>query len=492
MPPSISGDQFDITQTVTRMLGNTDNLRVWINGSSELKKVHFSTDLKTQEAFGLPVMDFDFIQMDAQTKSDFSSLYKIDCIDNGGDDGVWKMLITFSGELMEFLEPEIFSFKINVEDSNGYKKERTLDIEITNAYVRTEDIQKTGGAWATKAYLKGTILNPDITEYYFQYKKVGELAYTDVKNVDLDGIIFTAKIDNLDPNTQYQFRAVGVPEVGDDYFAEDHIFTTEKAIQLPNSSFENWTTQSGSLPPLNMPNTWVVPHGADEEKFWDSGNMGAIAANAQLTFQEISNLAVDGESIAKLESKKAELMNVGRFAAGNIFIGEFEEVIATLIGASRAGGKLSFGREFTSRPTSLRGWYHYTNGGAISLDNNVTIPADVAADGAVAGNPDKAVIYIALSDKGTPYSIVNTTLSNNTLSYFDKDDENIIAYGELVQEENTPGSALVQFNIPLKYRFTDRIPTHIIIVCSSSKYGDYFAGAVGSILLLDNFELIYE
>jgi hypothetical protein len=34
-------------------------------------------------------------------------------------------------------------------------------------------------------------------------------------------------------------------------------------------------------------------------------------------------------------------------------------------------------------------------------------------------------------------------------------------------------------------------PTHIIVVFTSSYLGDYFIGAPGSKLIVDNFELIY-
>jgi hypothetical protein len=35
-------------------------------------------------------------------------------------------------------------------------------------------------------------------------------------------------------------------------------------------------------------------------------------------------------------------------------------------------------------------------------------------------------------------------------------------------------------------------PTHILVVASSSKYGDFFTGGVGSTMVLDNMKLIYE
>lgn len=97
-----------------------------------------------------------------------------------------------------------------------------------------------------------------------------------------------------------------------------------------------------------------------------------------------------------------------------------------------------------------------------------------------------------MSDKGEPYTIVNTTATGLVLSFFNKDDENIIAYGQMTKSEATIGDGLIEFAIDLDYRSFDRIPTHIVIVCSASKYGDYFSGSTSSTLWLDDFELIYE
>ena len=50
----------------------------------------------------------------------------------------------------------------------------------------------------------------------------------------------------------------------------------------------------------------------------------------------------------------------------------------------------------------------------------------------------------------------------------------------------------MEFNIPLKYKNLTDQPTHIIVVCSSSKYGDYMTGGAGSTLYVDDLSLIYD
>jgi hypothetical protein len=45
--------------------------------------------------------------------------------------------------------------------------------------------------------------------------------------------------------------------------------------------------------------------------------------------------------------------------------------------------------------------------------------------------------------------------------------------------------------MPLVYR-NGRTPKYIVIVGAASRYGDYFTGGKGSVLKLDEFELIYD
>ena len=54
---------------------------------------------------------------------------------------------------------------------------------------------------------------------------------------------------------------------------------------------------------------------------------------------------------ARLESKFIGLGSIGKFAAGNLFIGEYIRTEGT-------NGVLDFGKPFTARPTKLKGHYN--------------------------------------------------------------------------------------------------------------------------------------
>lgn len=71
-------------------------------------------------------------------------------------------------------------------------------------------------------------------------------------------------------------------------------------------------------------------------------------------------------------------------------------------------------------------------------------------------------------------------------------DPRVVAYGALPTSQcgKTAGDWL-EFDIPLVYRSLTIKPTHLLVVCSSSKYGDYFHGSDASVLYVDDFSLIY-
>ena len=85
--------------------------------------------------------------------------------------------------------------------------------------------------------------------------------------------------------------------------------------------------------------------------------------------------------------------------------------------------------------------------------------------------------------------IVKTKSSDRSL--FDKNGNQVIAYGEHVFTEATPGDGLVEVVIPIDYKRTDARPSNIVMVASASKMGDYFTGGP-SVMYLDDVELIYE
>lgn len=161
-----------------------------------------------------------------------------------------------------------------------------------------------------------------------------------------------------------------------------------------------------------------------------------------------------------------------------MFVGNFIKIDGT-------NGILNFGQPFTGRPTKLKGYYKYTTAPISSIPDESH--QDYARFKDYKGVPDTCFIYIALGDWTEPVEI-RTRATNRKL--FDKNDEHVIAYAEM-----SSGSTVTdyqQFELELDYRATNRIPTYLIIVCSASKYGDFFVGGDGSTLCVDAFSLDYD
>jgi len=55
----------------------------------------------------------------------------------------------------------------------------------------------------------------------------------------------------------------------------------------------------------------------------------------------------------------------------------------------------------------------------------------------------------------------------------------------------TTTDVLTEVSLPFEYS-SSKTPTHITVVFSSSKDGDLWKGAVGSTLIVDDLELVYE
>jgi len=322
-------------------------------------------------------------------------------------------------------------------------------------YVYHDDNGESGSAdvfpMTTRAILKGSIQSGKTPE--IEYAKQSESSWNSVPSSDISvsGTSFTATLSGLSASTTYKYRVSVEGTTG-----SEQTFTTVAAVALENGSLENWS-QDGKV--------WY-PNASDADPFWGTGNPGAANFIGNLT--EPTDESISGKA-ALLETKNAII----KLGAGNLFTGDFQ--------LDGLNGLLHFGRPFSSFPTALRLYYKYTSTTINMIGDNV---GDLAS---MKGEPDICHIYIALSDKSEPYEIRNNP---DKRQLFDKDDANIIAYGEFSSNQST--SSYKQIEIPLEYRYTNRTPKYIIIVASSSKYGDYYIGGVGSKLWLDEMELVYE
>lgn len=373
------------------------------------------------------------------------------------------------------------SFEISVDAAT-----RTYTYDFTVPTKAT--LAVSANAWSTFAFLEATVpattgaaIDPSLIEFQYRLasEKDNEKAWKTVEGTATDAGegVYKLTLKGLTSATAYQCRVAYNDESSVSSAVE---FTTEAATALKYGDFDNWY-QSG--------NTKYM--GVSSDPFWDSSNPGTTTgAGALVNINPTTGNSEmvrekdepsENDKVAELKTYFGSAFGIGKLAAASLYVGQFN----TLVDVS--GAKIDFGRPFTSRPIALEGWYHYT---PETIDDEKEEVGKYTPS--MKGKTDLCSIYIILSN-GT-YQLDNTNL--NTLLSEDKvfEMDQFIAYGELPMDQCGKTNGWVNFNIPLKYK-ADKLnekPTHLIIVCSSSKYGDYFTGAVGSVLYLDDFSLVYD
>lgn len=354
-------------------------------------------------------------------------------------------------------------------------------ISVSNANICAVKIPYPYQIWADRVTLyaeviNGRTLDPN-AQLSFRYRKKSEQTWNEAIPAKLgedQKTITSDEIKGLTPGTTYEYQVLE----GDKVSNQTCEFTTEAALQLPNSGFENW---SGDSPKLI--------HGSGEEMFWDSGNHGSATLKENVTTPD-GSVKHGGNYSAKLESKFVAFWGIGKFAAGNLFIGDYLKTDGTdgILGIGRPMGKDASGRPVTSRPLALRGYIKYISG-----------KVDYGKEQIPNGSQDIGIIYMALTDgEGKAYENSHWSFIIKTKEklFFDKNAADVIAYGEKTWEQSTEGEGMIPFEIRFDYDAKPdgrtRIPNRILIVAAASKFGDYFEGSTGSKMWLDDLELIYE
>lgn len=267
-----------------------------------------------------------------------------------------------------------------------------------------------------------------------------------------------ATIKGLIPNTMYECRLCYEKD-GKEVTSTPIAFTTEEQLTLHNGGFEEWWVDGK----IDYPNKQGV-------SFWDTSNPGGASFGGSNT-TATTDVVHSGSKAAKLESKYIVI----KFAAASLYTGTFGNLVGT------NGAKLNWGVPFTARPTALKGYMQYAPKAINRIGKN--LPSDAPAE----GEADQCTMYCALLTE-------NLVVDNTNMGTFPdwENDSRVVAYGSLPKEQNVESKGQwKRVTIPLVYNDLTKKPTHLLIVFSASKYGDYFHGGEGSTLYLDDFSLEY-
>jgi hypothetical protein len=308
-----------------------------------------------------------------------------------------------------------------------------------------------------------------------------------------------AELTGLTPSTEYSYALI----VNGQQVGGSRTFTTDDAPRIPNGSFEYVSLVSGE----SYYKFYDPKCGVEEgmTKFWGSGNgegsegvKGSASMGVIITDIDTNDKIHGSQSLLAKNGEK-----LGMLTAGNIFTGDFAELIVG--GLSGNGGKVNFGRPWTSRPTAMKLYCKYSTG---KMDIVNGSPAGVYLS---TNDYDRAHIKVAIGTwahgsngyGGTKQSPVQiNTLDESTFVDF-YTDPSTIANGDVIiyndgysinkaAKTTAATSEWIEYTIPLVYRNLTAYPTHIVISCASSQFGDYFTGYDQAALWIDAVELIYE
>lgn len=502
------------TETFDIVAGQVTSVQVEANVSNAVSKVTFDPTVAENFSSGYTM---------TMTLSDEAGSHLVYDAAKSGLEGYFivaglfepSLTWTFTGKLAkdgsEFTRTGVIE---NVEQGKLYKMNlkytiKDGDLEFSLAVDRTTEIVDdiivfepvaTGLSmssvfeiWATKATLHADV-DPSESEgktVQFAYSKDGGSTWTYTDGVNDSEGTWKADVTGLVPSTEYTYALVidGV-QIGDPM-----TFTTEAAPNLPNASFEYVSKVSGKdYYKFYNPNCGVEE---GSYMFWGSGNgEGSEGVNGSANLGIIITTIDTSDKIDGNQSVVAQTSSmVGMLAAGNLFTGQF----AGLVGTS--GGKVNFGRPWTSRPSALRIWCKYTTGKFNIIKNNSL--------GVTESDYDRAQIKVALGTwdykkyggtKDSPVH-VNTTDESTFVDYYT--DPSTIANGDVIiyndgysinkgEKVAAETTGWIEYVIPIEYRNFNAYPTHIVVSCAASQFGDYFTGYDKTKLWVDAVELIYE
>ena len=364
---------------------------------------------------------------------------------NGGVNGV-QLTKTDDMNYKVVVAPEFFNvvaggnnaITFNVEDVDGGKIKKNIQYNVQGILpLNASDYD----LWYGNVTFKANVLDSAVTSVKVAYSADGT-TWTEVDATASNGY-YTAEGTGFAAEKNYSYKLI--IDSKDAGKALTH--ATAAGAQLPNSDFEEWSDN-------------YTPGG-----LWSSGN------NSFTKDLLSKNEAGRTGNCAKAQSKSA----AGKFAAGNLFTGNFLG-----IDMSSMSGRVQFGKSFTftARPKSFS-FYMKNKQGEINQGS---------------GNPASGTdVYsaIVLITDGETYTV--DTTDKSTFITFDnlKDLKGVIAYGYVSGQDSNSDWTLKTVELTYVDNWASMTPNKVSVSFSPSGYGDYFCGSTESNMFIDDVRFNY-
>ena len=375
------------------------------------------------------------------------------------------------------------TFNVTVTDLAGQSTTQPLIFDASKVTLASADL------WANTATLALKSIPSNATSVSVQYKKSTETTWQDA-TVSNDKTMATiapewseASPYQINPDkgvfaaTTYDYK---LDIDGTEFTGQ---FTTAPGMTIDNGNMDTWYFEDA----------WYPHSDATTGNLWATGNPGTKLIKDNSTKNPV-NLTTPVEHESKqaaylksqlIKGKVLGFVSVTKFGAGNLFVGDFGEIVY-----SPQGAKVKFGKEyeFTARPTGLKLKYKNTVGNINYIGSKT---------GVSESDIDKARIFVCLCNWSGQHTVDTTKES----TYFDPTDPDkqasegeVIGYGDLQIGETH--ADWTEVTIPIVYNDKINKPgynkkSYLVISCAASIYGDYLCGSTSNDLTVDDFEWIY-
>lgn len=442
--PTIKGDGFSPAEEQRRISGSYTYA---ISALSEISEISVTTDGSRTL---LPLTEA--VQSGSMTRNGIT----VTCRDAKNYD------ITLTDGFFAPLTGGAHEVTIYVADTDGG------DGECTTLF-RTQGVMPIGDdydLWYGTATIRAEVLDPTVGHVAIEYREKGSESWTAVEAAAEGGSTeYAAQAKDFEAGAGYEYRLT-LDAVPTGMQLEVQM---PEGQQLPNADFERWS-QSGAA---------YYPYAAGDTPFWDTGNPGAttLGESYNLTNKNTDTRPESkGTYSAYMHSAFPNMLNIGKFAAGNIFVGKFA-------GTAGTNGLVDFGQPytFTARPKAMKFWYKNFSG---KIDKEGDYRD--ASGNKVTGQNDHTHIFIALCKWDRPHRVD----TRDTKTFFDpRTVEGMVGCGFFETTESC--ETWTEKTLNIEYR-SDEKPNYLVIVFTCSAYGDYFTGSTQSWMYVDDVELVYR
>ncbi|MBS2100121.1 PCMD domain-containing protein [Carboxylicivirga linearis] len=274
--------------------------------------------------------------------------------------------------------------------------------------------------------------------------------------------------DILDLTAEEQIKVTS--ESGKEYIWTVESYVASATPQITNWQLNDWyQTSKGYYEP-----------GADAAStVWGTGNPGSALVGKYATVPEDFGNDNYGARMETLDNGWAGIPLNTPISAGAIFTGYFD---TDKLDPTNPAAATIFGTSFSGRPDMLRFKYSY-KAGEVNKDRQ----------GNVLDYPDGCDIYALLEIRkdGKKERLATAWFRSSDTQEEMKTVEMPFYYGEL-------DNSFPDYMMPVDHDFVSAdsssyaLPTHISLIATSSFGGDAFEGAIGSTLIIDDLEMVYE